>query len=109
MRRYVPHLGTAGIEVSDADCYTVGPGFESRRRHGFCKCVVPLRHEGILNSCGAQSLFVRLVEGEESWEVPDHLPGILQNWGGTEPNRTVTCMELKAKANDKCTSSPLAR
>ncbi|GFS65105.1 hypothetical protein TNCV_1635981 [Trichonephila clavipes] len=46
---------------------------------------------------------MRLVEEEERWEVPDHL----QNWGGIEPNRTVTCMVLKAEENDRLKSSPL--
>ncbi|GFY07498.1 hypothetical protein TNCV_1822581 [Trichonephila clavipes] len=33
---------------------------------------------------------------------PDHPQGILlQNWGGTELNRTVTCIVLIAKANDR--------
>ncbi|GFW75083.1 hypothetical protein TNCV_447881 [Trichonephila clavipes] len=26
---------------------------------------------------------------------------VLQNWGGAEPNRTVTCMVLKAMDNDR--------
>ncbi|GFX46172.1 hypothetical protein TNCV_2298211 [Trichonephila clavipes] len=29
-----------------------------------------------------------------------------QNWGGTELNRTATCMVLKATANDRRTSNP---
>ncbi|GFX29220.1 uncharacterized protein TNCV_3217541 [Trichonephila clavipes] len=50
----------------------------------------------------ATSPLVRLVEGEERWEVPDQPQGVLpQNWGGTEQNRTVTCMVLIAKANDR--------
>ncbi|GFT92763.1 hypothetical protein TNCV_739511 [Trichonephila clavipes] len=33
--------------------------------------------------------------------TPDHPQGVLpQNWGGTEPNRTVTYIVLKAKGND---------
>ncbi|GFW15078.1 uncharacterized protein TNCV_172251 [Trichonephila clavipes] len=69
-----------------------------------CKCVVPFRHGGTLNSCRAASPLVRLVEGEERREAPDHP----QNWGGTELNYTATCMMLKATANDSCTSSPLS-
>ncbi|GFY09601.1 DUF4817 domain-containing protein [Trichonephila clavipes] len=62
---------------------------------GVCKCIVPLRHEGTLNSRGAASPLVWLVEGVERWEAPDHPPGVLpQNWVGNEP--TVTCMVLKA-------------
>ncbi|GFU43605.1 hypothetical protein TNCV_3728461 [Trichonephila clavipes] len=42
----------------------------------------------------APSLLVWLVEGEERWESPGHPQDFLPlNWGGTEPNRTVTCMQ----------------
>ncbi|GFY08251.1 hypothetical protein TNCV_1356591 [Trichonephila clavipes] len=34
---------------------------------------MPLRNGGTLNSHRAASPLVRLVEGEERWEVPDHL------------------------------------
>ncbi|GFU53232.1 uncharacterized protein TNCV_2952731 [Trichonephila clavipes] len=67
-----------------------------------CKCIVPSRHGGTLNSCRAASPLVRLVEGEERWEVFDHPQSVLPlNWGGTELNRTITCMVLKATANDR--------
>ncbi|GFY20111.1 uncharacterized protein TNCV_2148041 [Trichonephila clavipes] len=63
---------------------------------------------GTLNSRRAASPLVRLMEGEERWETPDHLQGVLpQNWGGTEPKRT--CMVLKATNNDRHTSSSLPR
>ncbi|GFV55488.1 uncharacterized protein TNCV_3776751 [Trichonephila clavipes] len=66
-----------------------------------CKCIVPSRHGGTLNSRRAVSPFERLVEGEERWEAPDHPQGIHpQNWGDTELNRSVPCMVLKATAND---------
>ncbi|GFW96252.1 uncharacterized protein TNCV_572231 [Trichonephila clavipes] len=61
-----------------------------------CKCIVLLRHGGTLNRHRAASPLVRLVEG------PRTPQGFLPlNWGGTEQNRTVTCMVLKAKANDR--------
>ncbi|GFW99671.1 cullin-4A [Trichonephila clavipes] len=67
-----------------------------------CKCIVPSRHGGTLNSRRAASLLVRLVEGEESWEAPDHPQGVLPlNWGGIKLNRSVTCMVLKVTANDR--------
>ncbi|GFV52247.1 hypothetical protein TNCV_3778191 [Trichonephila clavipes] len=45
---------------------------------------------------------LELVEGEERWEASGHTQGfLLLNWGGTEQNRTVTCMVLKAKAKDR--------
>ncbi|GFX23248.1 uncharacterized protein TNCV_4560301 [Trichonephila clavipes] len=67
-----------------------------------CKCKVPLRQGGILNSRRAASPLVWLVEGEEWWEAPSHLQGFLPLiWGETDQNCTVTCMVLKAKANDR--------
>ncbi|GFW28335.1 uncharacterized protein TNCV_4640021 [Trichonephila clavipes] len=66
------------------------------------KCIVPSWHGGTLNSRRAASPLVRLVEGEERWEAPDHLQGVLPlNWDETELNRCVTCMVLKATANDR--------
>ncbi|GFW12437.1 cullin-4A [Trichonephila clavipes] len=59
---------------------------------------MPLRHGGTLNSSRTASPLVRLAEGKERWEAQDALP---QNWDGKEPNCTVTCMVLKAKANDR--------
>ncbi|GFX21789.1 uncharacterized protein TNCV_2310681 [Trichonephila clavipes] len=67
-----------------------------------CKFIVPLWHGGTLNIRRAASPLVRLLEREERWEPSDHLQGVLPlNWGGNEPNRTVTCMVLKATANDR--------
>ncbi|GFU70282.1 uncharacterized protein TNCV_904241 [Trichonephila clavipes] len=64
------------------------------------KCIVPLRHGCTLNSRRAASPSVRLVEGEE--RGPDHPQGVIpQNWSETELNRSVTCMVLKATANDR--------
>ncbi|GFW21666.1 uncharacterized protein TNCV_4281811 [Trichonephila clavipes] len=72
--------------------------------------IVPLRQEDTLNSRRAVSPLVRLVEGGDKWETPGHLQGVLpQNWGGTEPNRTVTCVVLRATANDRRKTSPLSR
>ncbi|GFW29081.1 uncharacterized protein TNCV_2356391 [Trichonephila clavipes] len=66
-----------------------------------CKCIVPLRHWGTLNSRRAASHLMRLVEEEERWEAPDHPQGFLpQNWGETELNRSIPCMVLKATANN---------
>ncbi|GFY30630.1 RNase H domain-containing protein [Trichonephila clavipes] len=56
----------------------------------------------------ATSPFEKLGSEDERWEAPGSPRGVLpQNWGGTELNRTVTCMVLKATANDRRTSSPL--
>ncbi|GFX99089.1 uncharacterized protein TNCV_2492711 [Trichonephila clavipes] len=55
-----------------------------------------------LNSRRAKCPPVRLVEGEERWEASDHPQSVLpQNWGGTEQNRTITFMVLKAMANGR--------
>ncbi|GFX11114.1 down syndrome cell adhesion molecule homolog [Trichonephila clavipes] len=59
-----------------------------------CKCIVPLRQGGTLNSRRAASPLVWLVE--ERWEAPDQPP---LNWGGTQQKHTVTYMV--AKANDR--------
>ncbi|GFV44376.1 uncharacterized protein TNCV_999001 [Trichonephila clavipes] len=69
------------------------------------KCIVPLRHEGTLNSRRDSNPLVRLVEEKESWETPDHPQGALpQNWGETELKSSVTCVVLKVTANDRCTA-----
>ncbi|GFU66487.1 uncharacterized protein TNCV_3807301 [Trichonephila clavipes] len=61
-----------------------------------CKCFVPLRHGGTLNSRRAASPLVRLVAADERWEAPDPPQDVLpQIWGGIELHRTVTCMVLK--------------
>ncbi|GFW01143.1 uncharacterized protein TNCV_1763811 [Trichonephila clavipes] len=73
-----------------------------------CKCIVPSWNESTLNNRRATSPLVRLVEGEARWEVSDNPQGVRPpNWGATEPNRNVTCMVLKATANDRRTTSPL--
>ncbi|GFV68512.1 uncharacterized protein TNCV_3129681 [Trichonephila clavipes] len=65
---------------------------------------------GTLNSHRAASPLVRLMEGEEKWETPDHPQGVLpQNCGETKQNRTITCMVLKAKANDRRKNLALRR
>ncbi|GFT92889.1 uncharacterized protein TNCV_740491 [Trichonephila clavipes] len=76
-----------------------------------CKCIVPPWHGVTLNSRPTVSPLVMCwwqgMRGEKSLTLPQ---GVLpQNWGGTELNRTVTCMVLKATANDRRTSSPLPR
>ncbi|GFT03885.1 hypothetical protein TNCV_1730691 [Trichonephila clavipes] len=42
------------------------------------------------------------VRQRKRWEAPGYPQDFLPlNWDGTEQNRTVTCMVLKAKANDR--------
>ncbi|GFU68829.1 uncharacterized protein TNCV_1548131 [Trichonephila clavipes] len=66
-----------------------------------CQCIVSSQHRA-LNSHRAASSLVRLVEGEEMLNSPDHPQSILtQNEGETELNRPVTCLVLKATANDR--------
>ncbi|GFW36953.1 uncharacterized protein TNCV_5018521 [Trichonephila clavipes] len=57
---------------------------------------------GTFNSRRAAIPLERLVEGEERRKAPDHPQGVLpQNWSATELSHSVTCMELKATANDR--------
>ncbi|GFX50460.1 hypothetical protein TNCV_770321 [Trichonephila clavipes] len=46
-------------------------GSNSGESMDVCKCIVPSRHWGTLNSHRAASPLVRLVEGEERWEAFD--------------------------------------
>ncbi|GFS54824.1 uncharacterized protein TNCV_3575601 [Trichonephila clavipes] len=65
-------------------------------------CVVACAHGDTLNSRQAASPLVWLVVGEERWVASDHTQSVLPlNWGGIEPNRTVTRMVLNATANDR--------
>ncbi|GFS66305.1 hypothetical protein TNCV_3856091 [Trichonephila clavipes] len=50
-----------------------------------CKCIVPFRHGGTLNSLRFTSSLVRLVEGKERLEATYPSHGVFPlNWGGTE-------------------------
>ncbi|GFV59923.1 hypothetical protein TNCV_3960381 [Trichonephila clavipes] len=74
--------------VSDADCYAVGPEFESRRRYGCLKMYSVFEAWDTLNSHKAASRLVRLVEMEERWETPDH-PRVFSNKIGVETSQNV--------------------
>ncbi|GFY25296.1 uncharacterized protein TNCV_2484161 [Trichonephila clavipes] len=85
--------------VSDAACCAIGLGSNPGEDRDVYKCIVPSRHGETLNNRRAVSPLARLMEGEGKWEASDHSHRILPlNWGGTEPNSTVTCMVLKATA-----------
>ncbi|GFV72472.1 uncharacterized protein TNCV_1069041 [Trichonephila clavipes] len=74
------------------------------------KYIVLSRHGDTLNSCQAESPPMKLVEKEERREASDHYQGVpLQNWDGTETNRTITCLVLKTKANDSRKNLTLCR
>ncbi|GFV88148.1 uncharacterized protein TNCV_3242971 [Trichonephila clavipes] len=63
-----------------------------------CKCIVPLRHRGTLNSRRDATHLVRLVEREERWKAPDHLQGVfLQNWDELSKivPSTLWCLKLR--------------
>ncbi|GFY00692.1 uncharacterized protein TNCV_2140851 [Trichonephila clavipes] len=78
----------------------LGLGSNSGEDMDVCKCIVPSRHEGTLNSRRATSPLMRLVEEEERSEAPDHHQGVLpQNWDETELNRSVTSMVTKRQAS----------
>ncbi|GFW57837.1 uncharacterized protein TNCV_2927561 [Trichonephila clavipes] len=57
------------------------------------KCRVPLWHGGTLNNRRAASPLVRLVEGEERWEAPDHTPRVFSLKIGLEPSQNVLSPE----------------
>ncbi|GFW46333.1 hypothetical protein TNCV_1388351 [Trichonephila clavipes] len=42
-----------------------------------CKSIVLLWHGDSLNSLRAASALMKLVEGQERWEAPDYLQGVL--------------------------------
>ncbi|GFW64384.1 cullin-4A [Trichonephila clavipes] len=70
----------------------LGLGFNPEDKD-VCKFIQPSR---------AASPLVRLVEGENRWEAPDHPQGVLlQKWEENDQNRSVTYMVLKATANDR--------
>ncbi|GFV49328.1 uncharacterized protein TNCV_3630141 [Trichonephila clavipes] len=88
--------------VSVRTSVPLGMGSNRGEDMDVCKCIVSSRHEGTLNSRRVARTLVRLVEKEERWEAPDHPQDVLpQNWGETELNRSVTCVVLKATANDR--------
>ncbi|GFU69462.1 hypothetical protein TNCV_2282311 [Trichonephila clavipes] len=94
-------------QVSECPYAPLSLAFNPGEGIDVCKCIVPLGNGGALNT----SSLVRLVEEGERWEGAfDHLQGVLlQNWGGTDLNRTVTCGVIKANANNRRTFSPLPR
>ncbi|GFT67784.1 hypothetical protein TNCV_271731 [Trichonephila clavipes] len=74
------------------------------------KCIVHVRTAVPLNSRQATSPLVRLLEMDESGKTPDHLQDFLsQNYGETEPNRTVTYLVIKVTDDDRHVYSPLPR
>ncbi|GFW97646.1 uncharacterized protein TNCV_685161 [Trichonephila clavipes] len=96
---------TSGTVVSDSDCCAVeclgsNPGEDI----DVCKCIVPSRNGGTINSplpFASQVLSCGWWKGKRDGK-PMTTPGVFsQNCGGNEPNHTVTCVELKATANDR--------
>ncbi|GFY02854.1 hypothetical protein TNCV_3507341 [Trichonephila clavipes] len=85
----------------------------------FRKCIVPSWHGGTLNNRRATNPLVKLVEGKERWEAPDHPQAWLERiailapmkpkrrFSGKCDEPTTTCMVLKATANRKVSLSPL--
>ncbi|GFV45383.1 uncharacterized protein TNCV_5055771 [Trichonephila clavipes] len=49
----------------------------------------------------AASSLMKLVEREERWEASAPQSVLPLNWGGIEPNRTVPCIVLKARAKER--------
>ncbi|GFV95968.1 uncharacterized protein TNCV_2096371 [Trichonephila clavipes] len=51
----------------------LGLGSNLGKDKDICKCIVPSRHGGTLNSRRAASPLVRFVAGKERWKAPNHL------------------------------------
>ncbi|GFW30111.1 hypothetical protein TNCV_1054221 [Trichonephila clavipes] len=82
-------------DMSPDNAYSVAFSQRSSKPH-------LIEDETFNDSLLATKPLLRLVEGEEKWEAPDHPQGVVPlNRGGTEQNRSVTRMMLKAKANDR--------
>ncbi|GFW51027.1 hypothetical protein TNCV_3593091 [Trichonephila clavipes] len=62
----------SGRVVCDANCCAVGLGLNPGEDMDVCKWIVPSWHGSTLNGRRVASPLVRVVEGEERWEVPDH-------------------------------------
>ncbi|GFY25515.1 hypothetical protein TNCV_2486351 [Trichonephila clavipes] len=102
------YIGTHGF--SGVGCCDVGLVSNLGEDRDVCNCIVRLWHGGILNIHRASSPLVRWVKGKEKCEAPIQPRSILpQTLSGTKPNLSVTCMELKAEANDRRKTSPLPR
>ncbi|GFY27353.1 hypothetical protein TNCV_2069731 [Trichonephila clavipes] len=80
-----------------------GQGKKSVKGMDVCKCIVPLRHGGTLNSHRAAIPVLKSWWKEKRGEKPLTTPTLfsLKNWGGAEPNLTVTCMVFKTTSNDR--------
>ncbi|GFX70196.1 uncharacterized protein TNCV_4616341 [Trichonephila clavipes] len=61
------HIGLATLAA-----VSLGLGSNPGEDMDVCNCIVPSWHGGTLNSRRAASPLVRLVEGEDRWEAPDH-------------------------------------
>ncbi|GFW24955.1 uncharacterized protein TNCV_3154581 [Trichonephila clavipes] len=67
-----------------------------------CKCIVPSRNGGTLNSCRAANHLVGWWKGKKGGRSLTTPQGDFpHNWGESELNRSVTCKVLKATANDR--------
>ncbi|GFW21201.1 uncharacterized protein TNCV_1948251 [Trichonephila clavipes] len=64
----------------------LGLGSNPGEDMGVCKCIVPARHGGTLNSRRAASPLVRLVEGEERWEATDLTTRVFSLKIGVKPS-----------------------
>ncbi|GFX03744.1 hypothetical protein TNCV_2113161 [Trichonephila clavipes] len=71
-----------------------------------CKCILPSRHGGTLNSRQAASPLMRLVAGVKRWEAPDPPPVSSPSKLGWNRPKSY-CHLYGAKANNRRTSSPL--
>ncbi|GFW68835.1 uncharacterized protein TNCV_3640481 [Trichonephila clavipes] len=66
---------------------TVGLVSNPREEMNVCKCIVPLRQGGSLNSRQSASPLARLVKEEEWWETPERHQGVVsEKWDRKSQN-----------------------
>ncbi|GFX91338.1 uncharacterized protein TNCV_4144131 [Trichonephila clavipes] len=73
-------------ELATLTAVPLGLGSNPGEDMDVCKCIVPSRHEGTLNSRRAASPLMRLVEWEERWKAPDHPTGCSLSKLGVKPS-----------------------
>ncbi|GFX86129.1 cullin-4A [Trichonephila clavipes] len=74
-------------------------GSNPREDMDVCQCILPSRNGGTFNS---RRVFHEVGGMGREVRGTGHPQGVLpQNWGETEINSSITCMVLKAMANDR--------
>ncbi|GFU63070.1 hypothetical protein TNCV_4123111 [Trichonephila clavipes] len=64
------------LELLQFGLQLLGLGTNPEESMHVCKCILPSRHDVTVRSRWAPSPFIRLMEGEERWEVSDHYQSV---------------------------------